>query len=280
MEKKKNWISWPLRHYPITLLVMAILFGLGIYAMYVMPKDEFPPVTIRQGVVVAVYPGATSEEVEQQVARPLERFLFTYPEVKRAKTTSTSQNGMCMVLVHLNDEVNNKDEVWSKIKHGLTLFKQQLPQGVLALVANDDFGNTSALLIAVESAERSYRELQDYSDRLSDRLRQIPSVANVRQYGEQKEQISLYVDRQRLEAYGIGQQTLMSAMQAAGLTTLSGSITNAHQQTLIHIQPTQNSVEEIANQILFSDPASGKVVRIRDIARVEREYDTRDDAGQ
>ena len=64
MEKKKNWISWPLRHYPITLLVMAILFGLGIYAMYVMPKDEFPPVTIRQGVVVAVYPGATSEEVE------------------------------------------------------------------------------------------------------------------------------------------------------------------------------------------------------------------------
>ena len=276
MEKKKNWISWPLRHYPITLLVMAILFGLGIYAMYVMPKDEFPPVTIRQGVVVAVYPGATSEEVEQQVARPLERFLFTYPEVKRAKTTSTSQNGMCMVLVHLNDEVNNKDEVWSKIKHGLTLFKQQLPQGVLALVANDDFGNTSALLIAVESAERSYRELQDYSDRLSDRLRQIPSVANVRQYGEQKEQISLYVDRQRLEAYGIGQQTLMSAMQAAGLTTLSGSITNAHQQTLIHIQPTQNSVEEIANQILFSDPASGKVVRIRDIARVVREYDTSD----
>ena len=276
MENKHNWISWPLRHYPITLLVVAILLGLGIFGMYVMPKDEFPPVTIRQGVVIAVYPGATSEEVEQQVVRPLERFLFTYPEVKRAKTTSTSQNGMCMVLVHLNDEVNNKDEVWSKIKHGLALFKQQLPQGVLALVANDDFGNTSALLIAVESAERSYRELQDYSDRLCDLLLKIPSVANVRQYGEQKEQISIYIDRQRLDAYGIGQQTLLAAMQAAGLTTLSGSVTNAHQQTLIHIQPTQNSMEEIANQILFSDPVSGKVVRIRDIARVEREYDTSD----
>ena len=238
MEKIKSWFAWPLKYYRISLLIVVILFGIGIYGMYVMPKDEFPPFTIRQGVVIAVFPGATSEEVEQQVTRPLERFLFTYPEVKRAKTTSTSQNGMAMVLVHLNDDVNNKDEVWSKIKHGLALYKQSLPQGVLALVANDDFGDTSALLIAIESPERSYRELQDYSDRLSDCLRQIPSVANVRQYGEHKEQISLYVDRDRLEAFGIGQASLLSTLQAAGLTTLAGSVVNDHQQTLIHIEPT------------------------------------------
>ena len=276
MEKKINWMAWPLVHYPISLLVVAILFGIGIWGMYVMPKDEFPPFTIRQGVVIAVYPGATSEEVEQQVTRPLERFLFTYPEVKRAKTTSTSQNGMAMVLVHLNDDVNNKDEVWSKIKHGLALYKQSLPKGVVALVANDDFGNTSALLIAIESPERTYRELQDYSDRLSDRLRQIPSVANVRQYGEQKEQISLYVDRARLESFGIGQLSLMSSLQAEGLTTMAGSLVSDHQQTLIHIEPTQNSAQEIADMIIYSDPASGKIVRVSDIAEVRREYDTSD----
>ena len=276
MEKKLNWMAWPLLHYPISLLVVAILFGIGIWGMYVMPKDEFPPFTIRQGVVIAVYPGATSEEVEQQVTRPLERFLFTYPEVKRAKTTSTSQNGMAMVLVHLNDDVNNKDEVWSKIKHGLALYKQSLPKGVVALVANDDFGNTSALLIAIESPERTYRELQDYSDRLSDRLRQIPSVANVRQYGEQKEQISLYVDRARLESFGIGQLSLMSSLQAEGLTTMAGSLVSDHQQTLIHIEPTQNSAQEIADMIIYSDPASGKIVRVSDITEVRREYDTSD----
>ena len=276
MINKTKWISWPLENYRITLLLVIILFGIGIYGMWVMPKDEFPPVTIRQGVVVAVYPGATSEEVEQQVTRPLERYLFTYGEVNRTKTTSTSQNGMAMVLVNLKDEVNNKDEVWSKIKHGLALYKQSLPSGVLALVANDDFGNTSALLIAVESKERSYRELQDYSDRLSDGLRKIPSVANVRQYGEHKEQVSLYVDRQRLEAFGIGQQTLMATLQAQGLTTMAGQLTDDHQQTLIHIEPTQNSEQEVADQVIYSDPLSGKVVRIRDIARVEREYDTSD----
>ena len=274
MKDKMNWLKWPLEHYSISLLIILILFVMGIYGMYVMPKDEFPHATIRQGVVVAVYPGATSEDIEQQVARPLERYLFTYGEVNRTKTTTSSQNGMCIVMVKLNDDVNNKDEVWSKIKHGLNTFKSSLPAGVLAVVVNDDFGNTSALLIAVESGQRSYRELKDYSDRLSDRLRHIPSVANVKMFGEQKEQISLYVDRQRLQAYGVGQQMLFSRLQAQGITTLSGSISDDDQQVPIHVAPTENSVEEIANQIIFSDPVSGKVARVRDVARVVREYDT------
>ena len=274
MKEKMSWLKWPLEHYSISLLIIAILFVMGIFGMYTMPKDEFPHATIRQGVVVAVYPGATSEEVEQQVARPLERYLFTFGEVKRNKTTTTSQNGMCIVMVELNDEVNNKDEVWSKIKHGLNLFKSSLPAGVLALIANDDFGNTSALLIAIESDQRSYRELKDYTDRLSDRLRRIPSVANVKSYGEQKEQISLYIDRHRLEAYGIGQQTLFQHLQAQGITTISGSVSDDDQEIPIHIENTEDTEEEIANEIIFSDPTTGKVVRVRDVAKVVREYDT------
>ena len=271
--KQMNWLKWPLEHYSITLLIIVILFVMGIFGMYTMPKDEFPHATIRQGVVVAVYPGATSEEVEQQVARPLERYLFTFGEVNRTKTTTTSQNGMCIVMVKLNDNVNNKDEVWSKIKHGLNTFKSQLPTGVLAIVVNDDFGNTSAILIAIESSQRSYRELKQYSDDLSDRLRRIPSVANVKLFGEQKQQISLYIDRQRLQAYGIGQQMLFSRLQAQGITTISGSINDDDQQIPIHIENTEDTENEIANQIIFSDPATGKVVRVRDVATVKREYD-------
>ena len=268
-----SWLRWPLEHYSITLLIIIILFFLGIFGMYDMPKDEFPHATIRQGVVVAVYPGATSEEVEQQVARPLERYLFTYSEVNRTKTTTTSQNGACIVMVKLNDDVNNKDEVWSKIKHGLNSFKSSLPTGVLAVVVNDDFGNTSALLVAIESSQRTYRELKEYTDQLSDRLRRIPSVANVKLFGEQKEQISLYIDRQRLQAYGIGQQMLFSRLQAEGITTMSGSISDEDQQIPIHIESTENSQEEIANQIIYSDISTGKVVRVRDLARVVREYE-------
>ena len=270
-----NWVAWPLKNFKITALLVSLLTLFGAYAMYVMPKDEFPPYIIRQGVVIAVNPGATSEEVEAQIARPLERYLFTYKEVERSKTTTTSMNGMCLVMVTLKDEVMNKDEVWSKIKHGLNAYKAQLPSSVLALVVNDDFGDTCALLVSIESEQRSYRELQQYSDELADRLRLVGSVSNVRQYGNIREQISLYVDRERLAAYGIGQAQVAQALNAQGITTMAGQISTGQNNLAFHITPTQNSEEEIANQIIYSDP-QGKVVRVRDIARVVREYDTSD----
>lgn len=118
MRSSNSVIAWSMRNFRITFLIVGCLFVFGIYALARIPKQEFPEYTIRQGVVVGVYPGATAEEVEEQLAKPLEQFLMTYKEVKRAKTTSTSQNGMCYVMVELNDDVNDKDEVWSKVKHG------------------------------------------------------------------------------------------------------------------------------------------------------------------
>lgn len=264
-----------MRNFRITFLIVGCLFVFGIYALARIPKQEFPEYTIRQGVVVGVYPGATAEEVEEQLAKPLEQFLMTYKEVKRAKTTSTSQNGMCYVMVELNDDVNDKDEVWSKVKHGLAAFKMQLPAGVAAVVTNDDFGDTSALLITLESDTRSYRELKGYMDDLSDRLRRIESVSNLRPYGVQQEQISVYVDPERLAAYGIGEKTLSAALAAQGLTPLGGSVSNAETETPIHIASSLAGEREVAEQIVWSDP-EGHVLRVKDVARVVREYDDPD----
>ena len=264
-----------MRNFRITFLIVGCLFVFGIYVLARIPKQEFPEYTIRQGVVVGVYPGATAEEVEEQLAKPLEQFLMTYKEVKRAKTTSTSQNGMCYVMVELNDDVNDKDEVWSKVKHGLAAFKMQLPAGVAAVVTNDDFGDTSALLITLESDTRSYRELKGYMDDLSDRLRRIESVSNLRPYGVQQEQISVYADPERLAAYGIGEKTLSAALAAQGLTPLGGSVSNAETETPIHIAPSLAGEREVAEQIVWSDP-EGHVLRVKDVARVVREYDDPD----
>ena len=264
-----------MRNFRITFLLVGCLFVFGIYGLVHIPKQEFPEYTIRQGVVVGVYPGATSEGVEEQLAKPLEQFLMTYKEVKRSKTTSTSQNGMCYVMVELNDDVNDKDEVWSKIKHGLAAFKMQLPAGVAALVTNDDFGDTSALLITLESDTRSYRELKGYMDDLSDRLRRIESVSNLRPYGVQQEQISVYADHDRLAAYGIGEKVLSAALASQGLTPAGGSVSNGETETPIHIAPSLAGEREVAEQIVWSDP-EGHVLRVKDVARVVREYDDPD----
>ncbi|HIS34492.1 MAG TPA: efflux RND transporter permease subunit, partial [Candidatus Avirikenella pullistercoris] len=86
--KKNGFIESAMRYHKIVLLIISLLVLLGIYALVNMPKQEFPPFTIRQGVIVGVYPGATSSQVEEQLAKPLEQFLFTYKEVKKNKTYS------------------------------------------------------------------------------------------------------------------------------------------------------------------------------------------------
>ena len=89
--------------------------------------------------------------------------------------------------MQLNDDINDKDAFWNKFKHGVATFKSQLPDNVLALQVLDDFGDTSALLIAMESDDKTYRELNEYMYRLQDRLRIIPSVGRMTVSGMQKE---------------------------------------------------------------------------------------------
>ena len=265
-ERKNGVIEWTMRHYQITLLVITVLVGLGILGLVDMPKQEFPEFTIRQGVVVGVYPGATSGEVEEQLAKPLERYLFTFKEVKKKKTYSMSRDGMVYVMVELNDDVNNKDEVWSKIKLGLQNFKSQLPSGVLAVIANDDFGDTSALLITLESEDKTYRELQRYMETLEDRLRRIESVSNLRRYGVQNEQISVYLDPDKLAAYGLDTRMLMTTLFTQGFTTASGSLENGSLDIPIHLSVTYPSEREVGEQILLAD-ADGHMIRLKDVAR-------------
>lgn len=273
--KKTGWIEGAMRYHKIVLLIVSLLVLLGVYALVHMPKQEFPPFTIRQGVVVGVYPGATSAQVEEQLAKPLERFLFTYKEVKKAKTYSMSQDGMVYVMVELGDEVHNKDEVWSKIKHGIASFKPQLPAGVLAVVVNDDFGDTSALLITLESDQKTYRELETYLDELEGRLRRIESVSNLRRYGLQKEQITVYLDRDKLAAYGLDQKLLMGNLFAQGFITTGGSLDTGEGELPVHFATTYDSEREIAQQIVYSDP-QGNIIRLKDVARIVREYDEPD----
>jgi multidrug efflux pump subunit AcrB len=276
MKQNNKIIEWALKNRQIIILLVAVLFVAGIYSLAVMPKQEQPEFTIRQGVVVGVYPGATSLEVEEQLTRPLERYLFTFTEINREKTTSRSENGMAYIFVELADNVKDKNIVWSKIKLGLEMFKSSLPVGVLAVVANDNFGDVASLLITMESDEKTCRELDGYCDLLEDRLRAIPTVANVRRYGSQKEQITIYTDNEKLSSYGTGSKMLMANLMSQGLTTAVGTLENSRTALPIHITESFHTEQEIADRIIFSDP-SGDVVRVKDIGRVVREYPAPDD---
>ena len=272
MSKRKRNIIESVMHYnSIMLLLMVVLIGFGVFALINMPKNEFPSFTIRQGVVAAVYPGATSAEVEEQVTKPLETFLWGFKEIKKDKTRSQTKDGIAYIFVELNDDVTNKDEFWSKFKIKLQQFKVSLPQGVLALIANDDFGDTSAMLITLESKTKTYRELHEYMNTLKDNLRTIPELANLRVSGEQGEEIGVYVDRDKLSDYGINSATLLANLSAQGMTLVSGKVDDGQTTRPIHLRSQMNTENDVANRIVYSDPR-GNVIRLRDIATIKREY--------
>lgn len=270
-ERKRNIVEWAMHYRQIIILLTCCLMAFGIYGLTGMKKNEFPDFTIRQGIVVALCPGYTAAEMEEQVTKPLEDYIFSYKEVRKDKTHSTSKDGMAIVQVQLNDDINNKDEFWSKFKHGINDFKSKLPQSVLGVQVMDDFGDTSAFLFTMESKDKTYRELNDYMDELKDRLRRIETVGRMTVSGMQQEQISVYLDNDRLSHYGLNDRTLATTLFAKGFTTTSGRIKNKEYVSPIYITRSMNTLHDVQEIIVLSTP-DGQIVRLKDVARVVKEY--------
>ena len=272
---KRSFIESAMCYHNIVILLMGMLVIMGITGLVNMPKQEMPVFTIRQGAVVAVCPGCTSAEIEERVTKPLEDFIFGYKEVRKSKTYSQTKDGMVIVYVELNPDVENKDAFWSKFKHGLSAFKAQLPSSVAAVQAVDDIAETSALLITIESGQKTYRELRQYLDDLKSRLRRIDAISNLRTYGLEMEQLTVYLDQQKMAKYGIGSFTILNSLAMQGLTTYSGQVENGTIVAPIHIRDAYNSELDVANQIVYSSPA-GDIIRLKDVARIVREYPSMD----
>ena len=270
-EKKMSLQEWSMHYRQIIILLVSCMVALGIYGLANINKNEFPDFTIRQGIVVAVYPGVTSQEMEEQVTKPLEKYIFTYKEVKKEKTVSYSKEGMSIIQVELNDDLMNKDEFWSKFKHGVQGFKSELPDGVLAIVVNDDFGDTSALLLSMESKDKTYRELNDYMNSLIDSLRMIPSVGKMSVFGLQKDQISIYLNSDKLSHYGISYLTIAQQLTAKGFVTTAGRVKNDGYKSPIYVDHALNKIYDVENTLIYTD-GKGNNVRLKDVATVKREY--------
>lgn len=270
-KKKRSFIESALVNHRIVMMLVGMLVLTGIVGLVVMPKQEMPVFTIRQGAVVAVCPGMSSQDIEQRVCSQVEDFVFGYKEVNKKKTYSKCSNGMLIVYVQLGDEVEDKDAFWSKLKHGLSSLKMQLPSGVLAVQAVDDIADTSALLITVESSQKTYRELNTYLNDIKSRLRSIGSVANLRSYGLENEQVTIYLDQNKLSQYAIGPVTIMNVLSSQGFTTMSGTVEDGNNVAPVYIRDSYNCERDISQQIVYSSP-QGKVVRLKDVARIQREY--------
>ena len=263
-----------MRSFPLLAFSILIIIAIGIYALPHLNKNEFPDVKIKQGVVAVVYPGATAEEIEEQVAGKVEEYLFTFTDVDKTKTYSYSQNGMLYVFVTLTHSDADPKITWSRIREGLSLYRlTDLPQGVAATAVIDDFGNASSLLLAIESNERSPRELEATAKQLSARLRNIPEMGRISVVGNQKEEIAVHMDPMKLTQYAISPSVVSAELAAHGFRTISGKVSNDEGSALVHVAIPFGTIYELSELVVFADPATGQTLRLRDVAAIESRYE-------
>src|SRR5512145_531216 len=272
--ERKSLIERMMIHWRI---VFTILFGTvaaGVFALLTMPRQEFPDFTVRQGLVIGLMPGATSAEVEERLTKPLEEYLFSFAEVDKSKTYSMSQDGRVIVVVELSEKVTGVASplFWTKLRHGLSeLRARKLPAQVVALVGDNDFGDTSALLFTVVAEGQSPRELERQLEVLENHLRRIPATSKVRRFGLQQEVLRVSIARERLSRYAIRPATVWAQLQSTGGVPAPARLDSGALEMPVHVSQTMQSEKQLGDTILFSEP-TGAHVRLKDVATITREY--------
>ncbi|MCH5232095.1 MAG: efflux RND transporter permease subunit [Muribaculaceae bacterium] len=260
-----------MRYSNLIILILSLFMAFGIYSLDIINKQEFPSFTVREGVVAAIYPGASSEQMEEEVLKPLEDYIFSYKEVNKNKTYARVTAGTVIIFVELDDDVNDTDSFWNEFKLGMDNEKAKLPAGVLGVETISNFGATSSLLITIQSNDKTYRELGEYMDDLKETIRDVESVGSMTVYGEQKEQIAIYLDPQKLQHYAVREETLGATLLAQGFKTTGGSIRQEYYTSPIYVDRVIENIEDISQMIVMSSP-DGSIVRLGDVAEIRREY--------
>ena len=267
-----NPVRASLRYPQVTIVITVILFAAGVYALLRMPRREDPKITIHTGIVAAIYPGATAEDVESQLTRKIEERLFRMAGVRKDKTFSTSRHGVVIVNVELENSVKDTDSFWSKLRLEMAQLKAaELPEGVRGPIVDSDFGDTVAVLIAVHGGHYEYRDLKDYAQRIETELRGIRAVSKIRRLGEQEEQIEITSSLERLSQYAVNPVKIMQALQGRNTVQFAGRVPTEQGKPPIDVQGTFQTEEQI-RRVMIDVSQRGQPVYIGDIAEVHRLY--------
>lgn len=270
----RNLFERAMIHWRIVVTFTAVLLIFGVVSFLTMPRQEFSDFTIRQGLVVGIMPGTPSNEIEEQLTKPVETYLFGFKEVDKKKTHSLSKDGQMIVFVELQERTTAEEApaFWAKLRHGLNELKtQELPSQVLALVGNNDFGDTSALLLAVTAADRSPRDLEKYVEVLEKHLRRVDATSKLRRMGEQQEVIRVSISRDRLSRYGVRPATVWASLQGLGALPAAARLDGAELEMPVYVTKTLRSEKELGDTMILSEPG-GANVRLKDVATITREY--------
>ncbi|MCS0445201.1 efflux RND transporter permease subunit VmeI [Vibrio diabolicus] len=260
-----------IRNRVISWMVALIFLIGGIAAFFGLGRLEDPAFTIKDAMVVTSYPGATPQQVEEEVTYPIEKAIqqLTYVD----EVNSISSRGLSQITVTMNNNYGPDDlpQIWDELRRKVNDLKGTLPPGVNEPQVIDDFGDVYGILLAVTGDGYSYKELLDYVDYLRRELELVDGVSKVSVSGQQQEQVFIEVSMKKLSSIGLSPDTVFNLLSTQNVVSDAGAIRIGDEY--IRIQPTGEfqSVDELGDLLITESGAQG-LIFLKDVAEIKRGY--------
>jgi multidrug efflux pump subunit AcrB len=265
-----NLSALAVRERSIILFMLLLISAAGVMAFLKLGRAEDPPFTVKSMIVITAWPGATAQEMQDQVAEPLEKRLQELRWYDRTETFT--RPGLAFTTVSLLDSTPPADvpEQFYQARKKLHDASAELPAGVLGPLVNDEYSDVTFAVFALKARGEPQRLLTRDAESLRQRLLHVPGVAKINIVGEQAERIFVSFSHSRLATLGVGAQDIFAALNNQNVLTPAGSIDTQGPQVFMRLDGAFDKLQKIRDTPIV---AQGRTLKLSDIATIERGYE-------
>lgn len=267
--RRFNVSEWALHNRGLVLYAMIALAVIGTWSYLRLGQSEDPPFTFKAMVVQTLWPGATAEEVSQQVTERIEKAVMNTGKYEFVR--SYSRPGESQVIFMARDSMRSKDvpDLFYQVRKKVGDIRATLPEGVIGPFFNDEFGDTFGNIYALTGEGFDYAILKDYADRIQLELQRVADVGKVELIGLQDEKVWIEIDNARLATLGIPLQAVQQALEGQNAVVPAGFYETPTERVQLRVDGPFRTLDEIR---AFPVRANGRTIRLQDVAMVTRGF--------
>ncbi|HCE2071851.1 TPA: multidrug efflux RND transporter permease subunit VmeV [Vibrio parahaemolyticus] len=264
-----NIAEYSIKNKVISWLFIVILAIGGVTSFLELGRLEDPAFTIKDAMIVATYPGATSKEVEEELTYPLEKEIRKLPYIDRI--TSTSSNGMSQIMVSMKMDYGPDElpQIWDEMRRKINDLQPTLPQGVQSLQIIDDFGDVYGVMLMLTGDDYDYVELKRYADHLRREIELVDGVGKVDIAGDQHEMLFVEISLDRLASLNLDMNVVSGLLNQQNNVVSAGEVMVNGESLVIRPSGTLNTVQALENLIIHGRD-TGNLIRLKDVATITR----------
>ena len=266
-----NLSRWALEHPALTRYLLIVLMVMGIAAYFQLGQDEDPPFTFRAMVVRTYWPGATAQQVAEQVTDKLERTLQEVPYADRIRSYSKPGESQIIFQIKDSSRATEVPGVWYAVRKKVGDMRQTLPPGVQGPFFNDDFGDVYGVIYALQAdAGFSPAELKTFADDLRQQLLRLPDVSKVELFGAQDEKVFIEISQKRLAQMGLDLNQVLAQLGQQNAIESAGALQTPLDIVTVRVAGQFEAISQL--QAMPIRGSNGVQLKLGDIASIRRGY--------